>query len=254
MKLEKPLRLRDLLEAVDYARSPDHAREALSGVFLERDGADLTATATDGHRLAHARLEGFPLPLPAGELLVLPKGLGELRKALHKRNRHCAPADVEELPSGVTLTSRGRKVDLVAPFGLEFPNWQQVVPAEGDGSLAVLEPEAAADATDALDDFASALSGLKFPGVRVASDSGLGLSVRFRYELKAGHLGGSFSCPAHRKGSGFQFHVNPGYLADALRAARRGGTVSLEVVDDASPVVLRGPGGMAVVMPVRPPA
>ncbi len=49
-------KLKDLLESIQYAMSIADVRYYLNGIFLQISGTDLTCVATDGHRLALAKI------------------------------------------------------------------------------------------------------------------------------------------------------------------------------------------------------
>lgn len=142
--LPNPAGLRAIIDQVDYARSRDCTREALTSIFLEPDlnGEAVVAVTTDGHRLAMARLrDRFPL-LPNMGLLLLPEKVAELKKTLHLRGRARNPVelDVVDTETGPALRFRragapSTRVLLRARADdgaeLDFPNWRNVVPDPG---------------------------------------------------------------------------------------------------------------------------
>jgi DNA polymerase-3 subunit beta len=124
-----------LLGTIAHAMSRDDSRYNLRGVYLERDGAFLVATATDGHRLAQARAE-LPLDLgDKGRILSaddVARILSEAKR-LAKSNRGLAESggiggwDGTALRLGIVSEE---STLVLRPIDGEFPNYRQVIPAE----------------------------------------------------------------------------------------------------------------------------
>lgn len=132
--------LAKLLSVVDHAASRDTTRYNLNGILLERGAGQLvTATATDGHRLAQATTAIDPeaLPLPEkGFLLSLPdaKRIRDEAKRLGKGRR--TPEACAELVGGVLVIRElldsdepSTEVRCKAQEG-EFPDYRQILPDE----------------------------------------------------------------------------------------------------------------------------
>jgi hypothetical protein len=135
-------KLAQILGAVAHAMSRDDSRYNMVGVYLERDGAFLVATATDGHRLAQARAE-IPLDLGDEGRIISADDVARIlseAKRLAKSNRGLADTggiggwDGTALRLGIV----GEESTLVLrPIEGTFPNYRQVIPKEENLSTPV---------------------------------------------------------------------------------------------------------------------
>ena len=128
-------KLAQILGTVAHAMSRDDSRYNLRGVYLERDGAFLVATATDGHRLAQARAE-IPLDLGDEGRIVSADDVARIlaeSKRLTKANRGLAESggiggwDGTALRLGIVSEE---STLVLRPIEGTFPNYRQVIPAE----------------------------------------------------------------------------------------------------------------------------
>lgn len=254
--IENPLRFRNALERVAYARSRDSSRYNLNGIFLEREGEDLLLTATDGHRLAQTRVRDFPLPLPSGGFLLSGTQVEALRKAIHKKIRYCPPMHVSLTQESVAelgrtvdclrLSVRGR--DLTLPQDGEFPNYRAVIP-KGESK----------EWTEVLGlDFENVAESAEILGAAHAKNAvtvkltGEELVLKTHRELKGGSLKGVARTKLKGPEKPAEFVVNATYFAEALSHVGAGTRLLAPSGDGLSPILLRACEDLAVVMPVRP--
>ena len=253
------MRIRTLIEAVEYAASSDSTRYNLTSVFLERgDKPDqVVATATDGHRLAQARaaIEGFPIPTFG--VLVDPDAVKALKKFLHKRRRAAISAEVRALPDGFEFLSAPGRTDrpgftVRSEGDIGFPSYRQVVPRNAGparllpreviGALRELAEVGGRNGNVTVkvrEGWLELGAGKEIPGGRILADA------RFKLEKLAGYAD---------ELSDSDFSVNGTYLADALEAVPN---AALRAPASALAPMLVEPGRpsegceFAVVMPVR---
>lgn len=108
--------LGDLLKAVSFAADPRDIREFCQGVWLESDGTELTATATDGHVMATAQVA---LAAPSFCTLL---------------SVHAATLVASLDPEQITVTNshitarRGNAEIVVVPMASRPINWRRMVP------------------------------------------------------------------------------------------------------------------------------
>lgn len=257
MKIENPLRLRDAIEQVDYARSHDSCRHNLTGIFLEREGEDLLLIATDGHRLAQTRVRDFPLPLPSSGFLLSDTQISALRKVLHKKTRYCYPMEAELVKEPVharggkvsclRLKVRGKELTLPDAGGVDFPNYRNVIPKanadEWTEELGLLWKDVA--------EAAEVLGTAHEKGVVTVKLTGEELILETRRELTGGSLTGRAAVKLSGPKEPREFCVCATYFAEALRHVC-GGDLLVKRSGNYDPIMLRGVSDLAVVMPVRP--
>ncbi len=249
--ISDPMRLRTLLESVKYATSSVATRCNLNAIQLERDGDDLLAIATDGHRLACHRVADFPLPLTDKGLMVGPHTLKDIQKTLHKKGGGAISADFGHFNNGFLMVVKGRESCEITPHdsdGVEygdFPNWHNVIPKapREDEFCKIEKPQVLAD------DF-EALAAIRTMVVAKLAGGKLKLSVKF--ELSGGTRKGT-ATHAAIGGEPAEIGVNGFYMAEALRSLR--GEVSARIVannQSMEPILMRDASDdIAVVMPMR---
>lgn len=248
-KIEDPLRLSTLIERVRYAAATSNSNPIYNycGFFIERDGADLIVTASDGHRLAQARAADVPLPLPKGGLLVSAGDLDALDKTLHREKwlypRAIVTVTLDARPSPtLVFTLRGREIMLLRNAG-EFPNYRQAIstvegtPISVDAAILAVAARELAEVHESHQ-------------VRVQRE-GDHLCLRAHREFNFGSVCGEAKIPVAGVGA-CRFLVNGHYLADALGAAA--GRVELWPPGEGEswPMMVRdGDGYLAAVSPMR---
>ena len=115
---------RQLIGKTQYAMATQDVRYYLNGMMLLVDGKELTSVATDGHRLAFARME-IEGDLPRQEMILPRKTVLELNRLL---------SDSEE-PLNVSMTSNqicfsfGSVVLVSKLIDGKFPDFERVIPA-----------------------------------------------------------------------------------------------------------------------------
>ena len=259
VRIEEPLKLREAIDRVSYASSSDKTRTNLTGVFLERDGEDMLAIATDGHRLARTCVKDFPLPLPDCGLLLSATQIAALRKVLHKKQRYCEPMEVEPVgrrafPVGLTgevyfVRLRVRGKVLTFPNSGDFPNYKQVIPAtKFDQWTESLGPKwkDMVEAAEILGD-ASEKGMVKLKLTR------RDMVLRTERKFKNGKVDGMASVElySHKEMGDREVLVNAGYFSDALRHVGGGKLWLKDPGKSIQPILLEGPDDLAVVMPVH---
>ena len=243
-----PASLLEQIERTAFAASTDETRYNLNGVFFEPQGAVLRLVATDGHRLA---VSEKPL---AGDFalkkgVILPrKGLTELKKLLGEAAEQ--PAEAQESKLGFVENSaifRGKGVVLAMRL-IEgtFPDYKQVIPKQGEkiitaGRARFLETLRRV----------SLLSSDKSHAVKLELSPGALRVVAQNPDLGEARE----DVPVEYAGDPLKIGFNARYLTDVVLQLR-GADVQVELADDLSPCVLRGPAGedagyTAVVMPMR---
>lgn len=117
-----------MLRQTTYALSEDEARPHLCGLFVERREGSLACVATDGHRMAVARV---PDEGPAFHTLLNPATVRELTRMVAESGgivRLRRDGERAWFTSGEEWIA-GRVVDAV------FPSYEQVLPTEREGSI-----------------------------------------------------------------------------------------------------------------------
>lgn len=121
------LSLRAMLQRTGYAVSKDESRPVLCGVLMSFRGGKLTVVSTDGRRLAQVEQElEFPKEAEI-DLVVPPKTIAELSKALGSEG------DVRLMPLGKQVAfDAGNTVVVSKLIEGTYPNYQQVIPAQSE--------------------------------------------------------------------------------------------------------------------------
>ncbi len=258
--VRNPIRLRDLLERVEYAMTKDKTRSSLRGIHLEQDGRDLVATATDGHRLAQSRVEDLDLDL-RDPFTVSAEELANIRKFLPRRGGWAHREMGAEVEGGVlVLTTSGRPRLLVHPTADPFPNVKQVIP---DLTLPTIKIEGreSKNLAEVLRELATVgVAGKVELGIWptwIALKASRPIGVKDGDEI-TGQARGIGTYEDYPKRGMKTFHLNGDFLADALEHVC-GDVVLHPPIETgegkrtyAGPVAVQNKAGdLAVVMPMR---
>ena len=231
-----------LINKTGFAVSQEETRYNLNGIYLhEKEGETpyLTAGATDGHRLASARI-----PLPEGAkgmpgLIIPRKTIGELSKL-------AAEADEEVSVSLSANQIRFKLADVILASRLidgTYPEYEKVIPVANEK---VLEADASvlADVIGRVSVVSEKSRGIKLmvkenllQVLAATTDEGSGAE-----EMDIAYTGEELDI-------GFNFR----YMLDIL-AQIKGGTVRLMLNDSVSPVILKDTtdeNALYVLMPMR---
>ena len=223
--------LNSALTGVIHAASTDATRYSLNGVFLQAEGEVAVAVATDGHRLAKVEV---PWNGPSVFGSILPrKAVAIMRSILEGVDGSVALTVKDRL---VTLMVGDESVSLRLIDG-QFPRWQEVIPSsdQQQGTLTV--------------DRRKLLEVLKRVSI-VGSSAKVDLG-----ELKVSTVDADLgeakeALPGDYQGLPIVFGINAVYVREAL-GAMTAETVTLNVWDDVSPLVIKGSDEIALVMPMR---
>ncbi|MBT5575241.1 MAG: DNA polymerase III subunit beta [Alphaproteobacteria bacterium] len=233
--------LRNLIDTTKFAISTEETRYYLNGIYLHfADTTNLTAVATDGHRLALSQMKA-----PAGSEIMPPvivprKAVTELRKLLDDEPQEIdirlSETRAEFIVGDVRLTTK--------LIDGSFPDYKRVIPAGNDkiASIDVSLLSAAADRVST-----------------IASDK----SRAIKLNISSGQLVLSASNPDASSatemveidydGDAIDIGFNAKYLMDILTQIQ-GQTIAIELADSGSPSLLRDPeddANIFVLMPMR---
>lgn len=223
---------------VTRAASHDEARPVLTGTLIDATAEKVTLVATDSYRLA-VREIAWKGPKEKIRRVVPARALTEAARASDG-------GDGIEITLGESQASfavAGRRLTTRLIEG-EFPNWQQLIPAELPNQLRV-DREALAEAVRRVGILAQSGSAVRLElaegGVRLGAGS-----------QDVGEA--SEHVDAKYEGEPITVAFNPAYLLDGINAVE-GGEVMLACRDGLKPAIMRAPGDeagfMYLVMPVR---
>lgn len=236
-----------LLDATSFAMSSEETRYYLCGIFAHVDSAGLFAcVATDGHRLARARIEA-PAWQGLPGVIIPRKTVGEIGRLAH------AAAKADETVSIALTTNRIRVSvgDTVLTSKLvdgTFPDYERVIPSKWATEVQFGRAEMAA-ALDRVRCVLSTSKALKFTFVEghvtlSATDADSGSASE-----EVGILGDG----------AVEIGFNAAYIAAALNALAAD-KITARLSDPGTPIILlpselgasdRGPDRLVVVMPMR---
>jgi DNA polymerase-3 subunit beta len=234
--------LLEMVRKTSYAISNDETRYILNGVFFEpREAGRVRVVATDGHRLALVDRE-LPGDFKLKSGVIIPKkGLFELKRLLDE-----AP-DAECQLGFAESSALFKKPGLWMVMRLidgQFPEYQRVVPKEGEKQLLVSRARLAESLKRI-----SLLSADKSSAVRLSLSENL-----LRITANNPDLGeAKDDLEVAYRGPSLTVGFNARYILDVL-ASMDGDEVTLELGDEHSPGVLHAPGDRSytgVVMPMR---
>jgi DNA polymerase-3 subunit beta len=128
--------LQTLVKKVSKAVSRDEARPILTGVLLVMDGSEIRMVATDSYRLAVAT-EQLEQPMSEKVEVVVPG------KALEEIPRLSSPGDIVRLgiSNNQVVFEFGSSVYVTRRIEGSFPNYKQLIPADGETRVVVSRAE-----------------------------------------------------------------------------------------------------------------
>ena len=232
--------LQGLINRTSFAVSTEETRYNLNGIYLhEKDGESLTAVATDGHRLACARM-----PLPEGAkgmpgIIIPRKTIGEISKLATEND-----GDVSVSLSVNQI--RFQLGDIVLASRLidgTYPDYEKVIPTAN---------EKAAEAD-------SAVLADVIERVSVVSEKSRGIKLSFAENLirvsaaAADEGSAEDEMDAQYAGDALDIGFNFRYLLDIL-AQVKGGSIRILMNDSNAPVILKDATddkALYVLMPMR---
>jgi len=234
-----------LLRSIEHtmaAADTNEARPVLTGELLEIGPDGLTLVATDGHRLAVARMAAATSEIAAARLIVPARALAELARAFKGQS-----GDVEVLVSlarNQVFFRCGTSEVATRLIDGQYPNYTQVVPREEAKTIVRASTAELAQAVKAVSQFAKDGA----TTVRLALASGA-----IRVSAATNEVGdGQADIDADVEGAGAAVAFNGRYLLDALGTL--GDRVELRTDGALSPALMRTVGdkrALHVVMPVR---
>jgi len=229
-----------LINKTSFAVSTEETRYNLNGIYLhEKNGETLTAVATDGHRLASARIA-----LPEGAkgmpgVIIPRKTIGEISKLAAETDAELTVSlsanQIRFQLEGIVLASR--LIDGT------YPDYEKVIPVANDKTV---------EADSAV------LSGV-IERVSVVSEKSRGIKLSLSSNLvrvsatTADEGSAEDEMDAAYTGEDLEIGFNFRYLLDILSQVKSG-TVRLLINDSTSPVILKDAGddnALYVLMPMR---
>jgi len=237
--------LAGLLRAIEHtqaAADTNEARPVLTGELLEIGPEGLALVATDGHRLAVAKLAAATSEIPAARLIVPARALAELPRAFKGQS-----GDVEVLVSlarNQVFFRCGTSEVATRLIDGQYPNYTQVVPREEAKTIARASTAELVQAVKAVSQFAKDGA----TTVRLALADGA-----IRVSAATNEVGdGQADIDAEIEGDDVIVAFNGKYLLDALGTL--GDRVELRSDGALSPALMRTVGdesALHVIMPVR---
>ena len=233
--------LRNLIDTTKFAVSTEETRYYLNGIYLHfSDANNLTAVATDGHRLALSRMQS-----PAGAetmpaVIVPRKAVSELRKLLDGESQE---VDVQLSETRAEFCIGDIRLTTKLIDG-SFPDYKRVIP-EGNDKIASIDVNLLSAAVDRVSTIASDKSrAIKFN----ISASQIVLSATNPDASSATEM-----LEIDYAGEPIDIGFNAKYLIDILTQVQ-GENVTIELADSGSPSLLRDPeddANIFVLMPMR---
>lgn len=237
--------LREALSEVIVATSVDEARPVLAGVYMySNDVSQVTVVATDSYRLAERKITIKDDALDGEIAIIIPtKTAQELVRILGETEADVAIyADDNQVvfeADGAEITSR-----LIEG---QFPNYQQIIPANSD-TLVEIDTRELARVTKVASLFARQNAG----GIKIDINRGGHLEIRST-SSEVGDNQSSADCDV--TGEDAEVSLNARYLTEALSIVKTP-KVLFGVSGKASPCVVRPAGKQAdeytyIIMPLR---
>jgi DNA polymerase-3 subunit beta len=195
--------LQKLIQHTSFAVSTEESRPILNGVLWELRPERMRMVATNGHRLARMELPISSSGAPAGDLIVPPKALEQIRRLF--------PAE-EELEIARGDNHLGFRSPFTAVYTRliegPYPNYEQVIPKDND--------------KHAIADKGSLQSALKRMSV-IASDQTHRIRLSFnagmlKFSVQTPDLGeAADELPIRYEGDPLDIGFNASYLLEILR-------------------------------------
>lgn len=231
--------LKGLLSHTAFAMAQQDVRYYLNGLLLEVTAENVTTVATDGHRLAIARLE---TALGSGEYSVIVP-----RKAVTELSRLISDEEGEVTvrlgSNNIELTFDGLRFTSKLIDG-RFPDYQRVIPS-GNDKLVLIDREVLRQALQR----ASILSNEKYRGVRIGLRPELMHIEAHNPEQEEAEV----ELEIEYSGDEMDIGFNLTYLLDVINTVS-GDTLQLQFRDSSSSVLISDPaepGASYVIMPMR---
>ena len=234
------VRLKNLLDKTAFAMANQDVRYYLNGLLFDFHDNQLTAVATDGHRLALCDLGGDVGLAEERQLIVPRKGVLELSRMLSDSD------DAVELALGknhIRLV-KGNTVFTSKLIDGRFPEYRAVIPKGTDKHIKIDR-----DAFTRALQRASILSNEKYKGVRLEAEGGRIRIIAHNPQ----HEEAVEELEAELNFDNLAIGFNVTYLLDALLAIDSD-TVLMELKDANSSCLISGDGGgrdRHVVMPLK---
>lgn len=229
-----------VLDQVLFSIAPEENRYGLNGAHVEKVGEIARFVSTDGNRLSWSEAP-FTGELGIGRKMLLPrKGAVAIGKLLASTT---GPVKLEFGPRACVFTAPRRSLS-IRLLEADFPDYRQVLPTSSKRTVTLDRAELAA-AVKATSIFAT--DGAHSMRFAFTADS-LVLSAR---KLDAGDARNEVGCDL--RGEPVTLGVNCRFLLEVLEVVQ-GPTVTMEIGDVLSPIVVKDPAqttALFVVMPVR---
>ena len=233
--------LRNLIDTTKFAVSMEETRYYLNGIYLHfSDTTNLTAVATDGHRLALSQMKP-PSGSESMPAIIIPrKAVSELRKLLDDE-----PQEVEVKLSETRAEFSVRDVRLTTKLiDGTFPEYKRVIPKGNDKIISV-----SVNLLSAAVDRVSTIASDKSRAIKLNMENNqLVLSATNPDASSATEI-----LEISYDGDSIDIGFNAKYLMDILTQIK-GETIAIELIDSGSPSLLRDPEDEAnifVLMPMR---
>ena len=197
------VQLKTLIDQTHFAMAQQDVRYYLNGLMLEVTANQVTAVATDGHRLAHCQIETTTGANEDRQVIIPRKGITELARLL------------EPVDEPVELQLSKNHIRVVLPqvtftsklIDGKFPDYQQVIPQNPDKIL-TCGRSALHQAFNRI----AVLSNEKFRGMRLQlGENQLKASVNNPEQEEAEE-----EIEVKYDNDGFEIGFNIGYFIDAL--------------------------------------
>jgi DNA polymerase III sliding clamp (beta) subunit (PCNA family) len=244
-------------DRVIYAAAPYGNRYGLNGIAIEKDDAGSVVIATDGNRLAFARIEQSDLVIPHGYMLptiaaevVAAECRGETGARLGVSVESVDFCGVPKRGAGWFGCSTEYATITARLTHAEFPAWRDVLPKPGEyTATATFDRDAAIKAIKVAGLYGPATYRRKHRQIVARFDVG----VVVVESMTKGDGGSSVTIPAAVVGS-LSVGVSSGFLLDSLRHLPPG-PVQWALTRELGPTRLLSltdtAAGEAIVMPIR---
>ena len=123
--------LRRLIAKTVFAVSADELRPAMLGIFFQLKGNELSAVATDGHRLVRMRITGIDIGSIQREMIIPAKALTLVLKGITGTN------SAVEISQTHAKFSLGESTLVTRLIEEKYPNYETVIPLDNTKKLVV---------------------------------------------------------------------------------------------------------------------